>query len=128
MKLSCSFLCCVAPLQAHWAETALKVPGFGRFTIHGSDSLEFHFINSESGAPQMLQQFRAADHSHMNTAREPLLCWSSEMLIASGSPAGEDMDHFKISSRTSLCNSRQSAPLDFPGIGVNTEEDVQMDA
>jgi len=75
--------------QAHWAETALKVPGFGRFTIHGSDSLEFHFINSESG---------------------------------------EDMDHFKISSRTSLCNSRQSAPLDFPGIGVNTEEDVQMDA
>mmetsp|Transcript_35139 Transcript_35139/g.91248 ORF Transcript_35139/g.91248 Transcript_35139/m.91248 type:complete len:550 (+) Transcript_35139:375-2024(+) len=35
--------------QAHWAESVLVVPGYGRFDIDGADGFSFAFINAESG-------------------------------------------------------------------------------
>mmetsp|Transcript_42965 Transcript_42965/g.77046 ORF Transcript_42965/g.77046 Transcript_42965/m.77046 type:complete len:193 (-) Transcript_42965:520-1098(-) len=37
--------------QGHWVESALVVPGYGRFDVDGANSLTFTFNNAETGKP-----------------------------------------------------------------------------
>jgi hypothetical protein len=101
-------------------ESALVVPGYGRFDVDGANSLTFTFNNAETGNANITDRVVAA-----------CFCYSLFLFfrrLPAASLAGEVDDSFTLEARSYLCSEDASRPASLDEAEEEEEEkDWQSD-